>query len=281
MCSLELYPGRYRPTITHSFIKLLHEKGLLLKHFTQNVDCLDRQAGVPDEMIVEAHGSFARQSCIECHTAFPDELMQNAVKTKNVPCCLVSSCGGLVKPEIVFFGEALPPLFHANRYLPGEADLCFVMGTSLTVQPFASLPELVNDGVPRVLINKERVGSLGSRPDDVVLLEECDSGVRQIAKACGWLEELEAMWAKTAPECHTNHDLATPQNKDNLLEDEVNKLTREVDESLRISNDHRSNLSIMLQNPPSTKEAAGIAPPKQNLEHVFPHIKESSKKPSL
>jgi hypothetical protein len=56
----ELYPGKYRPTITHSFIRLLYEKGLLLKLFTQNIDCLEREAGVPEEYIVEAHGSFAR-----------------------------------------------------------------------------------------------------------------------------------------------------------------------------------------------------------------------------
>jgi NAD-dependent histone deacetylase SIR2 len=56
----ELYPGTYRPTITHSFINLLYKKGLLLKLFTQNIDCLEREAGVPDDMIIEAHGSFAK-----------------------------------------------------------------------------------------------------------------------------------------------------------------------------------------------------------------------------
>jgi NAD-dependent histone deacetylase SIR2 len=55
----ELYPGKYRPTITHSFITLLHKKGLLLKLFTQNIDCLEREAGVPGDLIIEAHGSFA------------------------------------------------------------------------------------------------------------------------------------------------------------------------------------------------------------------------------
>lgn len=55
----ELYPGKYRPTITHSFIHLLHKKGLLLKLFTQNIDCLEREAGVPGDKIIEAHGSFA------------------------------------------------------------------------------------------------------------------------------------------------------------------------------------------------------------------------------
>jgi NAD-dependent histone deacetylase SIR2 len=55
----ELYPGKFRPTITHSFISLLHKKGLLLKLFTQNIDCLEREAGVPGDLIIEAHGSFA------------------------------------------------------------------------------------------------------------------------------------------------------------------------------------------------------------------------------
>ena len=56
----ELYPGKYRPTITHSFIKLLDQKGLLLKLFSQNIDCLEREAGVPGDKIIEAHGSFAK-----------------------------------------------------------------------------------------------------------------------------------------------------------------------------------------------------------------------------
>jgi len=52
----ELYPGKYRPTITHSFIRLLQDRGLLLKLFTQNIDCLEREAGVHDSKIIEAHG---------------------------------------------------------------------------------------------------------------------------------------------------------------------------------------------------------------------------------
>ena len=65
MLAHELYPGKYRPTIAHSFIRLLSDKGLLLKLFTQNIDCLERKAGVPDDKIIEAHGSFAQQHCIE------------------------------------------------------------------------------------------------------------------------------------------------------------------------------------------------------------------------
>ena len=123
MLAHELYPGKYRPTITHSFVALLHKKGLLHMLFTQNIDCLEREAGVPGDKIVEAHGSFATQRCIDCKTEFPDDLMKEAVFSGEVPHCLVPQCNGLVKPDIVFFGEALPEAFHQNRHVAAQADL--------------------------------------------------------------------------------------------------------------------------------------------------------------
>ncbi|MCJ1227324.1 Sir2 histone deacetylase Hst2 [Toensbergia leucococca] len=239
----EIYPGKYRPTISHSFVRLLFEKGLLLKVFTQNIDCLEREAGVPDDKIVEAHGSFARQCCIECKTPYPHDLMKEAIEKRNVPHCLTPQCNGLVKPEIVFFGEGLPEEFHKNRALPTAADLCIVMGTSLSVQPFASLPDFCSEGVPRVLLNLEHVGSLGSRPDDVLLLGDCDAGVRKLASALGWLEELEAVWIQTSPDDGTKQGETTPiKSKDEILEDEIAKLTKEVDKSLQISSIHTASL---------------------------------------
>lgn len=239
----ELYPGRYRPTITHSFIALLHKKELLYKLFTQNIDCLEREAGVPDDLIVEAHGSFARQSCIDCHAPYPADLMRERIDKKEVPRCRAPGCSGLVKPEIVFFGEQLPASFFENRTKPAEADLAIVLGTSLTVQPFASLPGFCGEGVPRLLINKEQVGGLGSRADDVLELGDCDEGVRRLAEALGWLDELEREWAKTAPSKASAHLEA---KKEKEPEDEVEKLTREVDESLKISEKHQKDVNGLL-----------------------------------
>lgn len=235
----ELYPGTYRPSIAHSFIRLLSDKGLLLKLFTQNIDSLEREAGVPDEKIVEAHGSFARQRCIDCGTPYPDDQMKETIAKKDVPYCLTPQCNGLVKPDIVFFGEQLPAEFFKNRELPAVADLCIVLGTSLTVQPFASLPGFCSEGVPRVLINSEQVGSLGSRPDDVLLLGDCDAGVRELASALGWLDELEALWESTNPNKDVQEKQRAPaKTKDEALNAEIATLTREVDRTLKISSDH-------------------------------------------
>ncbi|CAI9629620.1 unnamed protein product [Alternaria burnsii] len=301
----ELYPGRFRPTITHSFISLLHQKGLLLKLFTQNIDCLEREAGVPGDKIIEAHGSFASQCCIECKKSYPKERMNEAIRDKSVPRCVDSSCNGLVKPEIVFFGEQLPSAFFDNRSLPAQADLCIVMGTSLSVHPFASLPQLCEDQTPRLLINSERVGDMGQRTDDVLLLEDCDSGVRKLAEACGWLGELEALWATTAPV--SEEDPVAPRKEvkkshDELLEDEVEKLTREVEENLRLNQAEHEWLDNHVDNKlarkheevqvgdrsatelqPTVDPESRIGPSESKtnpggggLAHVFPHMNKSS-----
>jgi NAD-dependent histone deacetylase SIR2 len=190
-------------------------------------------------MIVEAHGSFATQRCIECGTEFPGHLMKKVVMAKEVPRCLRKACNGLVKPDIVFFGEALPEAFHRNRSLPAEADLAIVMGTSLTVQPFASLPSFVKEETPRILINLERVGGLGGRADDVLLLGDCDAGVRKLANALGWGDELESLWRKTNPPQPTRKDQnIPPKTRDEQLEDEVEKLTQDIEQSLKVSEEH-------------------------------------------
>ena len=110
----ELYPGKYRPTLTHSFIKLLSDKGLLGLCFTQNIDTLERRAGIPAGKIIEAHGSFATQRCIECKRPFSDTEMKEVVEEERIPKC--KSCKGLVKPDIVFFGESVS-LFAEKAYM--------------------------------------------------------------------------------------------------------------------------------------------------------------------
>lgn len=277
----ELYPGRYRPTVTHSFISLLHKKGKLLKLFTQNIDCLEREAGVPDDKIVEAHGSFAKQRCIECKTEYPNDMMREKVAKKEVPHCKRKSCDGLVKPDIVFFGEALPEAFHQNRGLPAVADLAIVLGTSLTVQPFASLPSFVREETPRVLINMERVGGLGSRSDDVLVLGDCDEGVRKFADALGWREELEELWASTNPDkAPQSKEGSKPKNKQEELDDKIDALTSDIDRTLKLSNQHLSNEEEkqIKEEISSESKVNGQTP---SLSHVFPHLKDSEKKPSL
>ncbi|XP_037047824.1 NAD-dependent protein deacetylase Sirt2 [Bradysia coprophila] len=190
----ELYPGKFNPTPCHYFVKLLNEKGLLLRHYTQNIDTLERIAGVPGDKLVEAHGTFHTNHCINkrCREEYSMEWMKEKIFEDIIPKC--EKCTSLVKPDIVFFGENLPDRFYT---LPPkdfkECDLLIVMGTSLEVQPFASLVHQVNDNCVRLLINREAVGKASfpfsddgfqfdspANRRDVAWLGDCDDGVKAL-----------------------------------------------------------------------------------------------------
>ncbi|EHK19002.1 uncharacterized protein TRIVIDRAFT_194055 [Trichoderma virens Gv29-8] len=228
----ELYPGKFHPTVSHAFIALLAEKGLLQMLFTQNIDCLERAAGVPAHKIVEAHGSFATQRCIECKVEFPDADMKAHVVRGDVPHC--NECKGLVKPDITFFGEALPRDFSEKSHNTVMADLVLIIGTSLTVYPFASLPEMARKEVPRVLFNMEKVGSLGSRVDDVLELGACDDGIRKLANLLGWTDELDDIWRNIVGNEEADRQLRSQTDRDEELEDELQKLTGEIETVLKL-----------------------------------------------
>ncbi|XP_019640899.1 PREDICTED: NAD-dependent protein deacetylase sirtuin-2-like isoform X1 [Branchiostoma belcheri] len=206
----ELYPGKFKPTWCHYFIKLLSLKGLLLRNFTQNIDTLERVAGVPAGAMVEAHGTFYTAHCLgECRKEYTQEWVKEKVFNDEVPRC--PECDGVVKPDIVFFGEAMPAKFFPSVLADfPRCDLLIVMGTSLQVQPFASLVDRVPETCPRLLINREKCGQVdpimrmlgfggGMEFDsennyrDVAWLGDCDDGCKALAELLGWKEELEEL----------------------------------------------------------------------------------------
>ncbi|KAK5633998.1 hypothetical protein RRF57_009712 [Xylaria bambusicola] len=242
----ELYPGNFHPTISHAFVALLARRKLLRMLFTQNIDCLERTAGVPGDLIVEAHGSFATQRCIDCKQPFPDAEMRKCVESASPAVCTNKGCGGLVKPDIVFFGEQLPSTFFDNATVPQEADLVIVVGTSLLVHPFASLPRLAREGVPRLLFNMERVGDFGTRADDVICLGACDDGIRKLADELGWRDELESMWVGLVGE----QEAARQRSKERQeqVEDELDELVQGMQQKLELSEDHDGHESNTITN---------------------------------
>ena len=149
----------------------------------------------------------------------------------------------------------LPPSFHRSMGQLNDADLLIVIGTSLTVHPFASLVNMVRGQCPRVLINLDRVGGIGSGKNDMVLLGKCDDIIRDLAKALGWEDELEKEWAATAASLDTDEASPSTQTKrkDQTegadLASEVEKIVEKVESALTISEkdkpDVEANKSIL------------------------------------
>eukprot|EP00002_Diphylleia_rotans_P018919 TRINITY_DN3657_c0_g3_i2.p1 TRINITY_DN3657_c0_g3~~TRINITY_DN3657_c0_g3_i2.p1 ORF type:complete len:340 (-),score=86.11 TRINITY_DN3657_c0_g3_i2:475-1494(-) len=206
----EMYPGNFKPTPTHYFIKLLENKNILLRNYTQNIDTLERVAGISGEKIIEAHGSFATNHCISCRQEYDQEFVKEKYFKEETPKC--PKCEGLIKPDIVFFGESLPVTFFKKQKLDFlVCDLLIVMGTSLKVYPFAGLIHAPTETCPRVLVNREVVGDAdfdedsgtyseyGFRFDDpknkrdVAILDDCDSAVWKLVELIGWKEDLEKL----------------------------------------------------------------------------------------
>ncbi|XP_048586480.1 NAD-dependent protein deacetylase sirtuin-2 isoform X2 [Nematostella vectensis] len=199
-----VYPGQFKPTISHYFIKLLQNKGLLLRHYTQNIDTLERVAGITGDHLMEAHGSFHTGHCMACNKEYSQDWIRVEIMADKIPRC--TECDGVVKPDIGFFGDPMPDKFYqlAAEDFP-KCDLLIVMGTSLIVQPFASLIARVSVDTPRLLINREKCGYEvhGPRPGfqfelkdnkrDVAWLGTTDDGCLALADLLGWKEHFRQL----------------------------------------------------------------------------------------
>jgi len=187
----EYLPGvNYKPSIGHYFVRLLQDKGKLLRHYTQNIDGLDVLAGVEEENIVAAHGSFSNASCINCKKPADLEEVKKTILSDGTPYC--EACGGLVKPDIVFFGEMLPERFWTLRDRDvGLTDILICIGTSLEVYPFAGVADSVPKNIPRLLINRDLVGSFGTRTNDHHISGDLAVTIQLLVDKLGWSEELK------------------------------------------------------------------------------------------
>lgn len=207
----ELYPGNFKPTRSHFFLRLLEKKKLLQRVYTQNVDTLERRAGVSDKMLVEAHGTFHTAKCIKCKKVYSQSWVKERIFKNQIPVCKKCGKNAYVKPDIVFFGEPLPKRFcrlHQSDFK--KCDLLIVIGTSLKVQPFSLLTGEVQETTPRVLVNREKCNYSkrftcygSSRFDfdtekayrDVALLGDCDQVIDRLCEKLGWKEELDELAA--------------------------------------------------------------------------------------
>ena len=173
----KLSQKNFKPTLGHQFIKHLEKWGKLLRLYTQNIDGLDQKCGI--KKIVCCHGTMATATCLGCARPYSFEDIYPIIKRDEVPRCNCDN-HSIIKPDIVFFGERLPADYftsiEADRHL---VDLLLVIGSSMVVDPVASLPLQLPQDIPTLLINRE---ANERYTYDVQLLGEIDTLCDKILK---------------------------------------------------------------------------------------------------
>jgi len=145
------------PNLGHMFVEKII--GLQKNNFliTQNIDGLHQKSGVPENKIIEIHGSAIEAACLECEAKQNILDFHDAIKLEDpLPKC--TFCGGVVKVATISFGQPMNEMdmMHASKIVE-ESDLMIVMGSSLKVLPAGKLPNLaMQSGSKLIILNREK-----------------------------------------------------------------------------------------------------------------------------
>ncbi|CAK9786205.1 SIR2-domain-containing protein [Cutaneotrichosporon oleaginosum] len=215
----QIYPSNFVPSPCHRWIKMLEDRGVLLRNYTQNIDTLESQAGV--SRVLQCHGSFATASCLRCRARVPGHAIEEYIMEQRIPFCPTCAAErraqiaalkrdrkekgkgkydsdsdsdaldpwrrgepGIIKPDITFFGQALDSAFDECLFRDREeVDLLVIIGTSLKVAPVSEVLSHIPHSVPQIFINLTPVTHV--RPD-ILLLGDADSIVSYLSHELGW-----------------------------------------------------------------------------------------------
>jgi len=139
-----------KPNSAHYGLAKIEKLGMLKAIITQNIDGLHQKAG--SKNVIELHGDLKTISCISCGMKYLFKDIIDIINEKGLPPRCVS-CGGILKPDIIFFGEPLPQDAVEKAFSEAyKSDLILVLGTSLSVYPAAYIPDIVKSSGGKVII---------------------------------------------------------------------------------------------------------------------------------
>ncbi len=137
--------GKAKPNAAHRVLALMEQKGKLFGVVTQNIDNLHQLAGSKE--VYEFHGNSQRLICLSCNTAIS---VDESIFKELPPKC--KECGGLLKPDFIFFGEAIPQkAYEKSIELAQNTDLMLVIGTTGEVMPAATIPQMAKQNGAKII----------------------------------------------------------------------------------------------------------------------------------
>ena len=157
-----------QPNPAHYAITELYKMGKLDCVITQNVDGLHQKAGVPDEKVIELHGSLRRVKCVNCDRRYPIiEVAKRLGDGEEGSIC--SECGGLLKAATVSFGEPPPTaeIEEAEQHAR-NCDLFMLLGSSLMVYPAAYMPIYAKEAGAKLIIINVGAASMDESADVLI-----------------------------------------------------------------------------------------------------------------
>ncbi|WP_327233622.1 NAD-dependent deacetylase [Streptomyces sp. NBC_01317] len=159
---------RAEPNAGHRAVTGLERSGTAVRVLTQNVDGLHQRAGMPARKVLELHGTARETSCARCHARAPmEEALARVAAGEEDPPCLV--CGGILKSATVMFGERLDPEVLARAMAIAKAcEVFLAVGTTLQVQPAASLAGIAADHGARLIVMNADPTPYDDRADEIV-----------------------------------------------------------------------------------------------------------------
>lgn len=169
------------PNPGHYAIAELHRMGKLDCVITQNIDNLHQRSGVPEDKVIEIHGTMKWVNCLKCGLRYPREQIQARLEAgEKIPLC--DSCQGLLKPATISFGQAMPEKETREAgHRSAGCDLFLAIGSSLVVYPAAQMPIIAKEnGARLVIINLAPTPHDGDA--DVVINEKIGQTLSQIVE---------------------------------------------------------------------------------------------------
>ncbi|MEV4971189.1 SIR2 family NAD-dependent protein deacylase [Streptomyces scopuliridis] len=159
---------RAEPNAAHRAVAELARAGTAVRVITQNVDGLHKLAGLPARKVLELHGTARSVSCTGCHarSSMEEALARVAAGEADPPCL---ECGGVLKSATVMFGERLDPEVLAQSMAIAKAcEVFLAVGTTLQVQPAASLAGIAADHGARLIVVNAEPTPYDDRADEIV-----------------------------------------------------------------------------------------------------------------
>lgn len=152
--------GKANPNGAHLALAEMEDMGLIKNIITQNIDNLHQLAG--SNIVYEFHGNSHTLICTKCSVKYGI----NEIDLSNLP-LLCNNCGGLVKPDFIFFGEGIPPIAYQKSVEAAQkADVFLIIGTTGEIMPASQIPHIAKqNGASIIEINPERSNFTNSITD--------------------------------------------------------------------------------------------------------------------